>query len=214
MKKIQLMLVALFTIIGAYRGISQNSGENLEAKNGNEQVEESIKPLRLGIKDGIPNILSINVEYVTELLGNRVAPTLDYNPFKFKVEGLEINFSNFEFGANVYLNETGKGLYGGLSYTSFKADVFNPDVEFDDGSFGAGNALVEFNTFNAKLGVKFGRTFYFRLEVGYGFGSLPEQFITISENGNSSQVEQIDDISILGKSGIPLFNFGIGFGFL
>lgn len=214
MKTKNIVLSALLLIICTYSSFAQNNGDGVKVKNGNIATEESIKPLRIGVKDGIPNIISIHVEYVTELLGDRIAPTIDYNPFKFNVQGLEINFSNFEIGSNIYLNDTGKGLYGGLTYSKFKAEVFNPDVSFDDDSFGPGNSVVEFNTINAKIGVKFGRKFYFRLEVGYGFGSLPEQFVTTSEDGNSSQTEQIEDVSLLGNSGLPLFNFGFGFGFL
>ncbi len=214
MKTIHKITIGLLFMLCVGTTYAQNNGDGLKAKNGNIVAEKSIKPLRVGIKDGIPNIISINVEYVTELLGGRVAPTIDYNPFKFNLSDLEIKFSNIEFGANVYANDTGKGFYGGLSYASFNADVYNPEAEFDDGSFGPGNAKVEFNSINAKIGVKLGRTFYFRLELGYGFGSLPNEFITISQDGNSKQIEAIEDIRFLGSSGLPLFNFGIGFGFL
>lgn len=194
--------------------LAQNNGDGMPAKNGNLATNKSVKPLRLGVKSGVPNALSLHLEYVTPLLDNRVAASFDYNPFSFTAETLDIQFNIIEIGTNIYLNNKGSGLYAGVSYTSFEGDVFNPDVEFDDGTFGPGTANVSFNTINTKVGVKLGRVFYFRLEIGYGFGSLPNQFITESIETSSNQVEFIEDIEFLEDSGIPQLNLGIGFGFL
>ena len=68
------------------------------------------------------------------------------------------------------------------------------------------------NTINTKLGLKVGRVFYFRLEVGYSFGDIPE-FITVNGPNNLSATEEIPEIPGITSSGLPLFNIGFGFGF-
>ena len=84
------------------------------------------------------------------------------------------------------------------------------DSEFDDGSSGDGVGQIDFNTVNLKLGLKFGRTLYTRIEVGYGFGDIPEFIEVTSESGNSKTSEEIPDIPGLNSSG--LFTANIGFG--
>lgn len=193
---------------------AQNDVDNIPTIDGNAQTEESIKPLRIGFKIGAPSVWNLHAEYVTPLLDNRVAATLDYFPLKANVSDIELKLNNVEFGSNIYLQNTGKGLYLGLSYLSFNAEADVIEVEYDDGSFGDGSTSLKFGTFNVKLGAKLGRTFYFRIELGYAFGSLPDQLIITAKNGNGSTTEPIEDISVLSNSGLPLFNFGIGFSFL
>jgi len=51
--------------------------------------------------------------------------------------------------------------------------------------------------------------------LGYGFGNIPETIVITSEDGNSSTTEGIEEaFSYIGKAGVPLFNFGIGYSFL
>src|SRR5690554_2331125 len=38
----------------------------------------SIKPLRIGLRIGVPNLVTGNIEYVTPLFDNRLALTVDY----------------------------------------------------------------------------------------------------------------------------------------
>ena len=54
-----------------------------ETINGNVAVEKSIKPLRIGVKIGTPGVLTLNAEYVTPLLDNRIAPFIDYLSLKY-----------------------------------------------------------------------------------------------------------------------------------
>ncbi|MCH9660220.1 MAG: hypothetical protein K0U54_04830 [Bacteroidetes bacterium] len=182
--------------------------------NGNAGYEESNKPLRIGLKVGLPSVYSINLEYVTPLLDQRVAFALDYLPIGYSNEDLSLKLRNFEIGSNVYLNDTGKGLYGAISYFKFNTSADVNDVDFDNGTFGPGETSLKFGTFNVKLGAKLGRTFYFRIEVGYGFGKLPSELVITSTEGIGTTTEPIEDISVLGKSGLPVFNFGFGIGFL
>lgn len=175
---------------------------------------ESIKPLRLGARFGVPSLITVNAEYVTPLLDNRVAATLDYINLSKSVDGVTIKYSNFEFGTNVYLQNTGKGLYASLTYFSFKSIGAFEDIEFDDSSTGPGEAQIDFSTINFKVGVKFGRIFYFRAEVGYGLGKVPEQVVVKSDNSDATSSEDIPKLPGVSSSGVLIYNIGIGFSFL
>ncbi|MDT0556780.1 hypothetical protein [Patiriisocius hiemis] len=176
--------------------------------------KESVKPLRIGARIGAPNILTVNAEYVTPLLDNRVAATLDYMPFSYTVDDVSIKYNNFEIGSNIYLNNKGKGLYAGISYFSFDGEGDYPDVEFNEDSFGDGKGIIKFNTLNLKIGAKLGRTFYFRIEAGYGFGSIPDNITIKSNDSNETTEEEIPEIPGISNSGLIVLNFGFGFSFL
>jgi hypothetical protein len=209
---IPIVLCILFTSFNSYSQEIDTSGEY---KNGNLPKKKDINPLRIGVKVGVPSFFTINVEYVTPLLDNHVAFAIDYFPLVVNALDTEGKFKNFEIGSNIYLKNTGKGIYGGLSYYSFNAEATNiQDIDFDDGTSGTGEATIKFNTFNLKLGAKLGRAFYFRIELGYGFGKIPETIVLTSKDGNSSTTEDIEEtLSFLG-AGVPILNFGIGYSFL
>ncbi|WP_040282434.1 hypothetical protein [Psychroserpens damuponensis] len=179
-----------------------------------EASTKSIKPLRLGVKVGIPNIITANAEYVTPLLNDRVALAVDWMSLSKTIDDTSINYNNFEIGTNIYFNNKGKGLYAGLSYFSFDGEGTFVDTEFDNDSVEDGKGTIEFNTVNLKLGAKLGRTFYFRIEVGYGFGDIPETIVVSNSDGTKTTTEEIPEIPGIETSGIPNFNFGIGFSFL
>jgi hypothetical protein len=184
---------------------------NINAQtNEDTSSEKSIKPFRIGVKIGLPTIATINAEYVTPLLDDRVAFTVDYMSLSPTIEDVKISYNNFEIGTNIYLNNKGSGLYAGFSYFSFGGEGTFLDTEFDDGTFGDGIGDIEFNTLNLKLGLKYGRTLYTRIEVGYGFGDIPTSIEVTSVDGNSNTFEDIPDIPGLGISG--LFTANIGFG--
>nr|WP_321227624.1 hypothetical protein [uncultured Psychroserpens sp.] len=178
-----------------------------------DSATKSIKPLRIGVKVGVPNIITANAEYVTPLLNNRVALAIDWMSLSKTIDDTSINYNNFEIGTNIYFNSKGKGLYAGISYFSFDGEGTFTEVEFDNGTTEDGKGTIEFNTMNLKLGAKLGRTFYFRIEAGYGFGDIPE-FIEVTNNtGTQTTTEDIPEIPGIKTSGIPNFNFGIGFSF-
>ncbi|MEL6809832.1 MAG: hypothetical protein AAFP76_00665 [Bacteroidota bacterium] len=212
MKKLIFILGSVLLLQGST--LAQESGSALPAKNGNIEVAESIKPLRLGLKIGTPSAVILNAEYVTPLWNNRVAFAVDYLPITVGLGDIDLKLKNFEIGSNIYFNQKGKGLYGGISYYSFNTEARVIEVEFDDGTFGDGDATLKFNTVNVKLGVKLGKTFYSRFEIGYGFGSLPSEVITTKVDGSATVTDPIEDISVLSASGLPIFNLGFGFSFL
>lgn len=178
------------------------------------QEQKPKKPLRIGAKIGVPNIATVNVEYLTPLLGNRVSIFADYMSFSKTIDETDINYNNFEIGTNIYFNKKGKGFYASLSYFSFDGDGTFTDVEFNDGSIGDGNGALKFNTFNVKLGSKIGNTFYIRSEIGYGFGDIPQEILVTSTSTSQTAIEEFPEIPGLSESGLLVFNFGIGFGFL
>ena len=177
-------------------------------------TSKSIKPLRIGVKVGLPNIITANAEYVTPLLGNRVAVAVDWMSLSQTIDDTSLDYNNFEIGSNIYLNTTGKGLYAGISYFSFDSEGTFPEVEFDNGTVEDGTGTVKFNTINLKLGAKLGRTFYFRIEAGYGFGDIPEFIVVTSKTSSETILEEIPGFPGIKTNGIPNFNFGIGFSFL
>jgi hypothetical protein len=176
---------------------------------------QDVKPLRLGVRLGAPSLFTANVEYVTPLLDNRVSVIVDYMSLNPTVDEVSLDYSNFEIGSNIYLNNTGRGLYLNISYLSFDAEGTYPDVEFDDNTVGTGVGKVDFSTMNLKLGFKFGRTFFTRFEVGYGFGSIPvDEIVVQSIDGPGQSIEEIPSIPGISSSGTFLFSIGFGVAFL
>lgn len=198
---IKIVLTLLIILTGIGTSFAQN-----------DTLAKSIKPLRFGVKIGVPHLFTANAEYVTPLLGNRVAVAVDYMSLSKTVDATQIKYNNFEIGTNIYLNKKGKGLYGGISYFSFDGDGTYTDVDFDDGSTGTGTGNIKFNTFNFKLGYKVGRTFFVRFEIGYGFGDIPEYILVTSTSGSQTTKEEIPDIPGISTSGLLVMNFGFGFG--
>ncbi len=176
-------------------------------------AQENIKPLRIGVRLGTPNVITMNAEYVTPLLDNRVSAAIDFMPLSYTYDDVSIAYTNFEIGSNIYMNPTGKGLYAGISYFSFHGEGDYPEVDFEN-SVEDGTGIIDFNTINLKIGAKLGRTFYFRIEVGYGFGKLPDTILIKSNSSNETTTEEIGEIPGIGDGGLPVFNIGFGFGFL
>ncbi len=201
MKKVFLLLLLLaFTL-------------NLSAQDDNPDV----KRFRIGLKVGVPNIVGGNAEFVLPILDNHIAPYLDYSAFSLDVDDVDTSINFFEIGSNVYFNNTGKGFYASLSYGSFNLEGTYTDAETVNGELFEGEAEgeIDITTVNLKLGVKLGNTFYFRAEVGYGFGDIPDEVvITGTVNGQpETGVEEIPDVPGIGDNGLLVANIGFGFAF-
>ncbi len=113
-----------------------------------EPDKKDVNPFRIGVKIGTPNGLGGNVEYVTPLFNNRIALFLDYSFVKAK-DIAKLNY--FEAGTNIYISNKGRGLYGSFSYGKLNVE--------DNSSDNAETYIA--STFNAKLGAKLGKKFYF-----------------------------------------------------
>jgi hypothetical protein len=174
---------------------------------------QHVNHLRVGVKIGVPNIVSPTVEYVTHIWDDRVAFTADFMSLNQTFDDVGVKFTDFELGSNLYFSKDGSGAYVGISYFDFRGEGTYDGVEFDDGSVGVGTGDIDYNTFNLKVGYKTGRRFYVRTEIGYGFGNIPTEIIVTGSEGRTT-VEDIPDIPGLSGSGLVVFNIGIGYSFL
>ena len=177
------------------------------------QSNAEINPFRIGVKAGVPIGIGLDVEYVTPLLGNRIAPFVTYGAFPFD----DLEFKYFEIGSNIYLGSRGKGTYVSASYGDLKGEVTNLSGTNDAGdNYTNGVAKEQLSSFNLKLGWKFGKTLYFRIEAGYAIGQLPEEIKVVGDVNGQQETFYLtyDDVMdyISGK-GYPLFNLGIGYAF-
>jgi len=178
-----------------------------------ESLPKDIKPLRLGIRAGVPHLATFNLEFLTPLFDDRIALTTDYFGLSRKFDDGIFRFSNFEIGTNVYFKNTGSGFYGSLTYFTFRSGVGFEDHKFYENYRSDGKADFNFNTFNIKLGYKTGRTIYFRVEAGYGFGKIPDDVIVRSTTYNVSIKEDVPDVPGISSSDILIFNIGVGASF-
>ena len=60
-----------------------------------------------------------------------------------------------------------------------------------------------------------GNKFYFRTELGYGFGNIPQEIlVTGTINDTPVQgIKEVPDVPGISENGYPLFNIGVGFSF-
>lgn len=195
-------------------------GINFSYAQGNQ---EDLKPYRVGLKIGAPTVIGLNFEYVTPLWENRVAPFIDYSNLKYNNDGDIYRSYVFEIGANVYFNDdgNGKGFYGGLSYGNINFKMDRLDYKADNGMqfTGVAKSKSTVNSFNVKVGAKVGDKFYFRTELGYGFGAIPEGIESTGIiNGTGTTIvedisEDLKDIPFVSANGSLLFNIGFGYEF-
>ena len=180
------------------------------------QSEYKIKRLSIGLKVGIPNVASVGAQYTLPILNNHLAPYFEYSAYDDdKMEG-DLKFS--EFGVSYYFNEKGKGLYLGVGVSSLKVMANYNDISLDFGKTGSGSTEIALNTTNLKLGFKTGGRIYFRVEVGYGMGDLPQTFnFTATDNSNPLYTEtvtkDIPEIPGISESGMIIGNIGFGVSF-
>ena len=216
-----LFLIAVAVIISSASFAQQNQAEN---------EFENIRPFRIGVKSGIPNLISANVEYVLPLLNRKFAISADYfrinmdtGDFGFDTEeGAEImeqEFDYFEAGLNYYFFKPGKGLYAGISYANYGLNGNLPDfAENENGARGDGYLDFSNNSINIRAGAKWGGFFYFRPEVGYAFNPFPSNLPIRVEYEDGTMENQ--ELNLDADSGFLdmifnglIYNIGIGFSF-
>jgi len=179
-------------------------------------VTSQEKPFRIGLKIGFPNIVGGNIEYVTPLLGNKLAVSIDYSSINVDniLDPDEGEFSYFQAGLNYYFFKEGKGLYGSLSYSVLDAEVTLNDIEsdIDFDKIGTASASLSNSSMNIKLGAKLGSGFYFRPEIGYSFTSLDDYVDVVARFPDGTSENQQEEIPSELTQGL-LFNIGFGFAF-
>ena len=183
-----------------------------------ETASKKVNPLRIGVKIGSPNLVGGTAEWVTPLFDNRFAVFFDYSGINATYQDdIDAKFNYTEFGANVYFKNTGKGLYAGFGFGSMDFEGSYSDARTYNGQVFEGKAHgdLQVDTFNVKLGAKLGNRFYFRTEVGYGFGDIPQEIeVTGTVNGQTDKgSEDIPDVPGISENGYPLINIGFGFAF-
>ena len=186
-----------------------------------------VKRLSFGIKLGIPNVAGLSLEGITPLLGNRIAPFVDFSSFPVNTIETDIDLKYSEFGSNFYLGNQGKGVYVRIGFGNLKPNITFKEQEFEEnGNRGIGTAVVstQIKTTNLKLGIKTGGRVYFRLELGYGIGTIPTTielngtFTYTDGDGNTqtetgSETEDFPAIPGVSTNGVLVGNFGFGVSF-
>ena len=231
MKKTALLLTALLVAMLAFAQEMETASPTLSYEENSETAsqtlaleETKIKRFSLGAKIGIPNIAGLSTEITTPLLGNRVAVFYDYSSFDVNPTDVKVGLTYTEYGANIYFNNKGKGPYVGIGFADLTTDLTFENVSFEEeGLRGVGTASVsqKISTTNLKLGVKTGGRIYFRLELGYGFGDIPQEvevsgsFTPEGESTpiNGTETEEFPSIPGVGTNGTLIGNFGFGISF-
>ena len=217
------LIVTIFTIVFVLtnKSFSQNFQkiDTIEI-----DTISNLKRFSFGIKMGIPNILGLTTEAILPIFKNRLSPYFDYSSFKLNPDTTSIDLNYTDYGINIYVNSKGNGLYASLGSGTLSSLIFFEKIELTDenGNKGIGTARLKenINTYNIKFGIKSNSKIFFRLEVGYGIGKIPNNLnltgsfayekdgISYFSNGSSS--ESFPTIPGIGKKGIIMGNFGFG----
>lgn len=222
MKTIKHIIIIMTLLFATQIFVAQNVEVETETETETENEKAvKVKPFRIGTKSGFPNLIGGNIEYVTPILNNKVAVSVDYSRINsgWFIENNnearsseDVKFSYIEGGLNYYLFKPGKGLYAGLAYNSIS---FKGSLNYEDGS--SDNIDETHDSFAIKLGAKLGGLFYFRPEIGYSFSALPTSYQVVSVSSTGESETYREDIN---REVVPEFllkgliaNIGLGFAF-
>lgn len=179
-------------------------------------AETEIRPFRLDLRAGLPNIVGVNIEYLTPVFNTRLAFFSNYNGFNYSVDGVDNKLRYFEIGTNIYISNNGKGLYGSLSYGKLGIKGTYHNILDDEGELLVGGTSdLNVSALNVKAGIKLGGFVYFRAEFGYGFGDVPQEILVqgfLNGNEKSIMIETPDLIG-MSEKGYVIANIGIGISF-
>jgi hypothetical protein len=181
-------------------------------------VEYDIKRVSAGLKFGFPYMAVVGAQYTLPFFDNHFAPYFDYSQYSYEKNNEDAEFRFLEWGISYFLKEKSKGLYVGLSNSNLSYKVNFMNVALENGSKGSGNGKVDLGTTNLRLGLKTGGAFYFRIEMGYGFGDLPKKLsFRAIDNSDPSYSElstkEIPEINGVSESGMLVGNIGFGISF-
>jgi len=174
-----------------------------------------IKRFSAGLKFGVPYMAVVGAQYTIPFFDNHFAPYFDYSQYSYEDYNEEAEFRFSEWGISYFIKQKGKGFYLGISNSKLSYKVDFMKIALGNGSKGYGNGKVNLTTSNIRLGLKTGGTFYFRIEMGYGFGNLPKTLkIKATDNSNPSYTEDITkdvpEINGISESGMLVGNIGFG----
>ena len=176
------------------------------------------KTISIGVKAGAPNILSLNGEFVLPILNNHLAPFVDYGSFSLDIENTQADLKYLEYGLNIYFGNKGKGLYVGAGSGKLTNEFTFNDLTFEDNGVslkGSATTSLDINALNLKLGFKSGGLIYFRIEAGYGIGTIPDRLNFTATSGGITETfsEEIPAIIGIGSNGFAIGNIGLGVSF-
>jgi len=176
------------------------------------------KPISIGVKVGAPNILSLYGEFVLPILNNHIAPFIDYGSFSLDIENTQADLKYLEYGLNIYFGNKGKGLYVGAGSGKLTNEFTFNDLTFEDNGVslkGSATTSLDINALNLKLGFKSGGLIYFRIEAGYGIGTIPDRLNFTATSGGITETfsEEIPEIPGIGSNGFAIGNIGLGVSF-
>ena len=208
MKKNLLTLIT--SLIFVFHGLSQD--KPIEDQRGDSL---DIKHFSIGLKLGIPNLAAATAEVVLPLVYNHFAPYAEYSQVSLNFTALETITSYTELGLNYYFKSSGNGFFIGLGRGILNTDISFKNLLFldrDSNFLGSAQTLFNLNTTNLKLGIKTSGTFYFRFEIGYGIGTLPDQLVfSASANGITNLFkETLPPLPGLGSNGLLIGAIGFG----
>ena len=206
MKKIFLILSIISTAYVSAQDISIT-----------DSISKS-KTISIGVKVGAPNILSLNGEFVLPILNNHIAPFIDYGSFSLDIENTQADLKYLEYGLNIYFGNKGKGLYVGAGSGKLTNEFTFNDLTFEDNGVslkGSATTSLDINALNLKLGFKSGGLIYFRIEAGYGIGTIPDRLNFTATSGGITETfsEEIPAIPGIGSNGFAIGNIGLGVSF-
>ena len=206
MKKIFLILSIISTAYVSAQDISIT-----------DSISKS-KTISIGVKAGAPNILSLNREFVLPILNNHIAPFVDYGSFSLDIENTQADLKYLEYGLNIYFGNKGKGLYVGAGSGKLTNEFTFNDLTFEDNGVslkGSATTSLDINALNLKLGFKSGGLIYFRIEAGYGIGTIPDRLNFTATSGGITETfsEEIPAIPGIGSNGFAIGNIGLGLSF-
>ena len=176
------------------------------------------KTISIGVKVGAPNIISLNGEFVLPILNNHIAPFIDYGSFSLDIENTQADLKYLEYGLNIYFGNKGKGLYVGAGSGKLTNEFTFNDLTFEDNGVslkGSATTSLDINALNLKLGFKSGGLIYFRIEAGYGIGTIPDRLNFTATSGGITETfsEEIPAIPGIGSNGFAIGNIGLGVSF-
>ena len=211
-KSIKLLIILIGVLVS----------QNLQSQDEEyiDEIEDSIKIRRInfGLKLGIPNVIGGSIEFLPPIFNNKVAPFLDFSGLNIDIENVGTDFSYLEYGANFYFKGKGNGFFISLGRGDFNTDLNFYNLEFNENgqsTIGDASTNLKFNTTNIKTGIKTGGSFFFRFEVGYGFGSIQNtvEFSAMANGISDNFTEEIPPIPGVNRGGILIGNLGFGLSF-
>ncbi len=200
MKKKFLTLIA--SVFFVFFGFSQNQQRG-------KKIEDTlaVKHFAIGLKLGIPNLAAGTTEVVLPLFKNHFALYTEYSQIKLKFSALETTTTYSEYGMNYYFKTRGNGFFVGLGKGILSADILFKNLLFINGDInttGTATTLLDLNTTHIKLGINTAGTIYFRCEIGYGRGKVPDRLLFSARSNGITKLfdEALPPLPGLGSNGL------------